>query len=71
MNQPYVKQYKNGIIQNPIEGKLSTMFLNRQQRRKELRGKRPFNNKKTCSPFRVQFVRALDTGEMKIIRHAD
>jgi len=32
-NTPYVKEYKDGILMNPIKGSYLNAFLNRSQRR--------------------------------------
>lgn len=43
-NQPYVKEYQNGVLVNPIKGTYSSPYPNRAQRRK--RPGRELSNKK-------------------------
>lgn len=44
MNQPYIKQYKDGVLSNPITGRYSSDFPNRKERRLRLQSKRFIGN---------------------------
>lgn len=44
MNKPYVKQYEDGKLLNPIEGSYPSPFENRASRRQK--PKRAFSNKR-------------------------
>ena len=51
LNTPYVKEYKNGILQNPIKKEFKNEFPNRSERRMSLgisKQKRLFRNKRNC-----------------------
>lgn len=45
MNHPYVKQYKNGIVINPIIGSYMSNDLNRKQRRESQQKRTPSERK--------------------------
>lgn len=46
MNTPYVKEYKDGLLINPIKGKYANRFPNRRARRNHLNEDRFLNNSK-------------------------
>ena len=76
-NIPYVKQYKDGEVTNPIKGSYVSVLPNRAARRAELRTERFFGNGKSI-PLSVtkvskhkrvrQFI-VLKDGSKKIVEH--
>ena len=48
-NKPYVKQYENGELLNPLETSYLNQFENRKQRRMHLNKQRDYNNRKGTS----------------------
>lgn len=61
MNKPYVKQYENGVLANPIEKTFESKFPNRRARR--LRDVRLFNNRNTYPTKVIKFDSVDDNGK--------
>lgn len=59
MNIPYVKEYKNGTVSNPITYMYVARYPNRKQRRAHLQKKPLFGDKVQAVLFNGKFIKTI------------